>query len=134
MAQALTNAVERPEWLEDERFKTPALRDRHANERLELTQSALLTQPAEHWLAVLEAAGVPCAPVLTRREMIEHPQVQANGIIEALEHPHAGAIRQARYPARFEQHPLSHQRPAPLLDEHQGEILAELAQLEDSFG
>ena len=65
--------------LEDERFKTPALRDQHANERLQLIQEALLERPAAEWLVILDEAGVPCAPVLTRGEMIGHPQVVASG-------------------------------------------------------
>ena len=68
----LCHAVGHPEWLDDERFKTPAGRDRYADERLELIQQALLTRTAEEWLELLEAAGVPCAPVLTRAEMIRH--------------------------------------------------------------
>ena len=43
--------------LEDERFKTPALRDQHANERLQLIQEALLERPAAEWWGILEEAG-----------------------------------------------------------------------------
>ncbi len=67
----------REHLLEDERFNTPAKRDANADERLNLIQEALLERPAAEWLKILDDAGVPCAPVLTRREMIDHPQVQA---------------------------------------------------------
>ncbi len=54
---ALTRALDRPEWLEDERFLTPALRQRHINERLAMTQAVLRTRTAEEWLVRLTEAG-----------------------------------------------------------------------------
>ncbi len=98
---ALTRALDRPEWLDDPRFKTPALRQKHINERLAMTQEVLLTRPAAEWLERLTAEGVPCAPVLTRTRMIQHPQVVANGIVVETDHPGAGRLRQARPAARF---------------------------------
>jgi len=83
---ALTRALERPEWLEDPRFVSPALRQKHINERLAMTQEVLLTRPAAEWLERLTAEGVPCAPVLTRSRMIQHPQVVANGIVVETDH------------------------------------------------
>ena len=122
---ALCPAVGHPEWLEDERFSTPALRDKNANLRLEMTQEALLTNTAEVWLEVLDDAGVPCAPVLKRSEMIEHPVVKASHLIIETEHPIAGKLRQTRAAARFSKSQLEHRHGAPLLGEHNNEILTE---------
>lgn len=122
----LCAAVDKPEWLVDERFKTPAGRDRFANERLELIQNALLTKSAAEWLEILEQAGVPCAPVLKRHEMIRHPQVEASEIVVEVEHEHAGTLRQARNAARFERTPTEMRHGAPHLGEHTRELLDEL--------
>ena len=124
--QGLCHAVGHPEWLDDERFKTPAGRDRNANERLEMTQQVLLTKTAEQWLQLLEDAGVPCAPVLTRSEMVGHAQVQATGIVVETEHQHAGRLRQARNAARFEATVPEIRYGAPHLGENTLELLAEL--------
>ena len=73
----------------------------------------------------LEEAGVPCAPVLTRNQVIEHPQILASEILIESEHPVAGRLRQARNAARFDRTPPEHRRGAPLLAEHTDEVLAE---------
>lgn len=122
----LCTATGHAEWLDDERFKTASLRDRNADARLQLVQSALIERTAADWLEILEKAGVPCAPVLKRMEMIHHPQVEASGIIIETEHPTAGRLRQARPAARFEGTPTEIKRGAPLLGEHTEEILTEL--------
>ena len=123
--EAFCDASSRPEWKEDERFKTPALRDKFANERLGLIQSVLLEKTAEDWLAILDEAGVPCAPVLKRREVIDHPQVIASDLINETDHPVAGKIRQTRPAARFSDTATEFRRGAPSLGEHSNEILAE---------
>jgi crotonobetainyl-CoA:carnitine CoA-transferase CaiB-like acyl-CoA transferase len=122
---SLTEALERPEWLEDERFKTPALRQRNVEMRLALTQEVLRGGTAEHWLDKLTKAGVPCAPVLTRFQVIKAPQVEALGSVIEFDHPKAGRLRQMRNAARFEGTPTSIRRGAPALGEHSAEILAE---------
>ena len=124
--QGLTEALERPEWLDDPRFTTPELRDTNIDDRLSLTQEVLLTRGTDDWMTRLEAAGVPCAPVLSRSDLPTHPQVVASETLIETEHPHAGPLRQARPAARFEGTPASLRRGAPLLGEHTDELLAEL--------
>ena len=69
---------------------------------------------------------MPCAPVLTRTEVIRHPQVEAMALIEEVEHPTGGRLRQTRNAARFSETPTTIRRGAPGLGEHTDEILAEL--------
>jgi crotonobetainyl-CoA:carnitine CoA-transferase CaiB-like acyl-CoA transferase len=126
--RALAEALDHPEWLEDARFKTPALRQRNLEERMRLTQEALMARTAAAWLERLEAAQVPCAPVLTRDEVIRHPQVAAMESLVEYDHRTAGRLRQARPAARFSKTPAGIRRGAPLLGEHTAEILAELAE------
>ena len=123
---ALTGALKRSEWLEDPRFATPELRDLNINDRLALIQSVLVTRPTAEWMRLLDEAGVPCAPVLTRRDMIHHPQVEATGIVVETDHPQAGRLRQARNAARFSVTEAEHRNGAPLLGQDSEDILREV--------
>jgi crotonobetainyl-CoA:carnitine CoA-transferase CaiB-like acyl-CoA transferase len=123
---ALTRALDKPEWLDDARFKTPALRQKNINDRLTMTQEVLRTRPAAEWLEVLTREGVPCAPVLTRSAMIRDPQVQANGIVVETEHEEAGLLRQTRPAARFSATAATIRHGGPGLGQHTEAILAEL--------
>ena len=121
----LTRALERSEWLDDDRFTSPSLRDRNIDERLGMTQEVLRTRTTQEWLERLEEAGVPCAPVLHRRDLSDHPQVQASGILVETEHPDAGRLRQARPAAEFAATPNEIRRGAPGLGQHNDEVLRE---------
>ncbi len=122
---ALARTFGRPEWLEDPRFATTELRDLNINDRLALIQSVLIGRTTGEWMEILEPAGVPCVPVLTRSEMIHHPQIEAAGIVVESDHPQAGRLRQARNAARFTATTPELRFGAPLLGEHAVEILRE---------
>ena len=121
----LCTAFEKSEWLEDPRFLTAKLRTKNINDRLALTQEVLKTNTADYWIEKLEAADVPCAPVLRRKDMIKHAQVEANETLLYSDHPGAGPLRQARPAPRFSGTPTELRRGAPGLGEHTAEVLKE---------
>jgi crotonobetainyl-CoA:carnitine CoA-transferase CaiB-like acyl-CoA transferase len=123
--EGLCHALERPEWLQDDRFKTPAGRVRYADARLELTAEVLKTRSSAEWLARLDAQQVPCAPILTRDELLTDPQVAANGMIVETIHPTAGPMRQPRPATRFCGTPAELRSFAPVLGQHTVEVLRE---------
>ncbi|ROO29439.1 CaiB/BaiF CoA transferase family protein [Salinisphaera orenii] len=123
--QALIAALDKPEWNDDPRFATPADRQDNIDARLALTQEALATDSAAHWLARLSEFGVPCAPVLTRTELIDNEQIAANAILIETEHDQAGRLRQARPAARFSAMPAADPRGAPALGADTAAVLAE---------
>ena len=123
--QAFALAVDQPGLLEDPRFKTASLREENKDERLNAMQDAIRNFTSDDVIARLEAEDVPCAPVLTRREMIRHPQIAANELIEEYDHPQSGRLRFARHPARFSVTPTSVRHPAPVLGNKTREVLSE---------
>ena len=130
---ALARAFNRPELLEDPRFKTSALRDRNVNERLSLIQDELKSRTTQEWLEILEREEVLCAPALTRNQVLKHPQIIASEVLKEYQHPVAGRVRQARVAARFEGTPPADPQGAPRLGEHNRQILAELGYSEDEI-
>lgn len=123
--KGFAEAVGQEQLMEDSRFNTPAGREENKDERTQLMQEAMRAFTTEDLIDRLESKDVPCAPVLTRTEMRQHPQVIANGIIEENKHPQAGALRQTRQPARFSETANEHRFGAPVYGAHTREILRE---------
>ena len=119
-------AVGRPELIEDPRFKNGTARVVNWDERLELMQDALRTASSAEWIERLDAEQVPCGPILSRRDLLDDPQIAANELIVESDHPVVGRVRQTRPAARFERTPAEIRRPAPTLGQHTDEVLADL--------
>lgn len=124
--EGMCRALERPQWMDDERFNTPNGRIINVKERLTITAEVLAQRTSAEWLARLDAEGVPCAPVLDRSEVFEQEQIKVNATIEEFDHPVAGRIRQPRPAARFDKTPAEIARQAPVLGQHTEEVLEEL--------
>ena len=122
-ASATSSAV--PDWIDDRRFKTPAARSQNAAERISLVGAILATGESQAWLDRLDAAEVPCAPVLRRADVMNNVQVVNNELIETFEQPTFGTMRQARPAARFDRTPSRIAGPAPRIGQHTDAILAE---------
>jgi crotonobetainyl-CoA:carnitine CoA-transferase CaiB-like acyl-CoA transferase len=131
--QGFCAAVEQPQLASDERFSTAELRSRNATERITLMGTLLKAYTSVEALARLDAADVPCAPVLRRQDILDHEQVVAMRLIEELEQPTVGRVRQPRPAARFDDTALGEARPAPCIGQHSGEILAELGFDQDAI-
>jgi crotonobetainyl-CoA:carnitine CoA-transferase CaiB-like acyl-CoA transferase len=124
--RGLCEVIGRPEWADDPRFRTPSARSANAAERLTLVGAILATGRSQDWLDRLDAADVPCAPVLRRSEVMDNVQVIANELIEQFDQPHLGTVRQPRPAARFDRTPARIAGPAPRIGEHTDAILVEL--------
>ena len=123
--RGLCDVIAQPEWVNDPRFKTPSARSLNAAERLMLVGEILAGGHSQDWLDRLDAADVPCAPVLRRSDVMENVQVINNQLIETIEQPALGLVRQPRPAARFDQTPARITGPAPRIGQHTDSILAE---------
>jgi len=79
---------------------------------------------SEACCAMLDAAGVPAAPVQTIDKVLADPQTLARGMVVEQEHPLLGQIRLPNLPFRFSGCDTSPSGPAPLLGQHNREIAA----------
>lgn len=110
----------------DPRFTTNARRVEHWRELAELLQARFEREPTEHWLRVLDAAGIPVGPVLTYDQVLTHPQTRARDMVVEVEHPRAGTVRLLGIPVKLSATPGTIRRPAPLLGQHTAEVLGQL--------
>lgn len=109
-----------PEWAEDERFARSRNRVKHRATLVPMIAEVLRGRDRAHWIAGLEAAGVPCAPVNDIGEVAASAQFEAVDIMQTL--PESG-VRVVGLPVNFDRkRPLS-ARPAPKLGEHTEEVL-----------
>jgi crotonobetainyl-CoA:carnitine CoA-transferase CaiB-like acyl-CoA transferase len=110
----------------DPRFVDNDSRVRHRAELRPLLANRLSGEPSAHWLAVLDAAQVPCGPVNDVAAAFAQPQAQFRQMQAAVQHPRLGAISQIGLPYKLSATPASIRTAPPLIGEHADEILAEL--------
>jgi crotonobetainyl-CoA:carnitine CoA-transferase CaiB-like acyl-CoA transferase len=118
----LAKTLGHPEWSSDPRYRTNADRQVNKQQLLSGIEDVLKTQPAPHWLEVLEAAGIPCAPINTLPEVLAEPQTGASGILQTIP---GHQLKIVALPLRFdgERPPLA--GPTPELGEHTKDIKRE---------
>lgn len=111
---------------DDPRFASN--RDRVANrEAMETELEAYFrAKPVAHWIEAFEGAGVPCGPILPPEQTLEHPHLQARGMIVELDHPLAGPVRSLGNPIKLSRSAATYRRAAPTLGADSDEILADL--------
>jgi crotonobetainyl-CoA:carnitine CoA-transferase CaiB-like acyl-CoA transferase len=118
--------IHAPELAKDPRFETNALRIQNNAALSEIVTQYLAKETTEHWLDLLEKAGIPAAPVLSYDEVLNNPHFLARDQVESVDHPVAGPTKLLRTPVKFSETPVSIRRPAPTLGQHTDELLAEL--------
>jgi crotonobetainyl-CoA:carnitine CoA-transferase CaiB-like acyl-CoA transferase len=79
----LADALGHSEWHGEERFATNPKRSENKAELNGLLEPIFASRPRAHWQALLDAAGVPNAPMQTAGEVIAHPQTLALGQMQA---------------------------------------------------
>lgn len=96
MAQALG----REDLLADARFDTFRRRLEHKDVLIDELAGTFRQAGTEYWLAVLEEAGVPCAPVNTIAQALHEPALLARDSLFTLEHPVLGTVQHVASPIR----------------------------------
>jgi crotonobetainyl-CoA:carnitine CoA-transferase CaiB-like acyl-CoA transferase len=124
--QGFCRATGDPELAKDERFATPEGRSVNATARINKMQEYIARHTAAEWLERLDAADVPCAPILRRSQIIHNEQVVARSLIAEIDQPMVGKVRQPKPAARFELNEAVIGGPAPRIGEHSRQVLLEL--------
>ena len=122
----LCRALDRLDWLEDERFRDRRARVAHEAVLTSLLNDIFRTRTAAEWFAFLEPSGVFCAPYYTIDQTFADPQVKHRGLRQTAAHPAAGDVALIANPIRFSETPLGAGSAPPMIGEHTAEVLAEV--------
>jgi crotonobetainyl-CoA:carnitine CoA-transferase CaiB-like acyl-CoA transferase len=124
---AFCQAVELRPLLEDDRYRTTNSRLDNRDSLIAAIESRTRQATTAHWMAVLEAAGVPCAPIQNYAEVYSDPHLLAREYFWDAPHPREAAedVRQLGSPMRFSATPARRDAAGPLLGEHSEAVLGE---------
>jgi crotonobetainyl-CoA:carnitine CoA-transferase CaiB-like acyl-CoA transferase len=114
--------VGHPEWADDPRFATNEDRVRRRDELVPLLAGSFAARSAAEWVAALEAASVPTAPIRAMDEVFSSPEGAAM-VQEVADPGRETTLRLLRNPIRFDGTELDTRLPPPLLGEHTDEVL-----------
>ena len=123
--EELCRAIGREELLNDPRFATSGHRKSHQQELSALLEDTLVGETTQHWIAVLEAAGVPSGPINDLQQVYSDPHVQAREMMVELDDEELGPLRNIGIPVKLSLTPGRIRRRAPELGEHTREVLLE---------
>jgi len=107
----------------DPRFTTNDARVKHRDALTRTLETLLRTRPAAAWLAALEPAGVPCAPINDLAQVFGDPQVRHRGMRVDVPHPSGATVPLVANPIWLSGTPPRYDLPPPLLGEHTEAIL-----------
>lgn len=118
-------AIGREDLITDPKFATNAKRLEHREELIAIIEAWLQSFPRnDDALHVLSQWRIPCAPVLDIGGALHHPQTQARGMVTEIDHPLLGKIPIVNTPFVLSETPRRIQGPAPLLGQHNADILS----------
>lgn len=123
---AFCAAVERPDWLAEAGYATIAERGRRATELIDALEALFASQPRAFWLERLRAAELLAGPIQDYAQLLDDPQVAANGYLPELPLDFGGSVRVVGNPVHYSASPTTPPARAPDLGQHTETVLLEL--------
>ena len=128
----LCEIIGEPALARDPRYASNSARVSHRDELIAHLSGMLQTRPVADWLGLLEAHGVPCAPVNRIDQVFADPQVQARGMRIELPHALGADVPLVANPLRFSATPVQYTRAPPLLGADTRALLCERLGLDEA--
>lgn len=126
------DVIDRPEWIDDPRFKSNPDRLANRDEVMRLLSEIFAEKPLDYWMPKCREAGVAAGPVRSISEALESPEVAERDMVVTVPHPTAGDIRMLGTPYKMSGTPAADPVAAPLLGQHTEEVLRDLLELDEA--
>ena len=119
--------------LSDERFHLNDNRVYYREELIPLITEKFKGLGSSEIFEKLDHAGVPCGPIHTIDQVLNHPQVKAREMLVEIEHPNVKNLKVPGFPVKLSGTPAAVSKHPPLLGEHTEEVLIELGYSTESI-
>lgn len=116
--EALAKLVDKPEWIEDERYRDDFARAAHAEELNALIGEWMTNHTRDEIYHRAQALSCPIGGISTTEDLLNSEQLRARDFFADVDHPKIGQVTFSTAPYRFSKTPWRLERPAPLLGEH----------------
>jgi formyl-CoA transferase len=128
--EPICDAIGKPEWKTDPSYTTARARQPHIVEIFETIEAWLADKTKFEAVDILRKHDIPCAPVLSMKELSEDPSLRASGTIAEVDHKVRGKYLTVGSPIKFSDMNVEI-TGSPLLGEHTEEVLSELGYSKD---
>lgn len=119
-------AIDKPEWLEDERFINNEARVENREILIDSIRQIMKNRNTSEWVEVFDHHDIPHAPVLNIEGVLNHPQIIAREMIKEVNHPSYGTFHHVGTPIRYVDAELNNNTAPPELGENTEEVLKNL--------
>ena len=128
----ICDAIGKPEWKDDPAYMTPKARQPHITAIFATIEEWLQDKTKFEAVDILRKFDIPCAPVMSMKELANDPSLRASGTIAEVQHKERGPYLTVGSPIKFSDMKVEI-TGAPLLGEHTDEVLAELGYSSDKI-
>jgi formyl-CoA transferase len=128
----ICDAIGKPEWKNDPAYMTPKARQPHITAIFATIEEWLANKTKFEAVDILRKFDIPCAPVLSMKEIANDPSLRASGTIAEVDHKERGKYLTVGSPIKFSDMKVEI-TGSPLLGEHTDEVLAELGYSKDKI-
>lgn len=128
--EKVCTVIGKPEWIEEERFKSPEARLPHLNEIFSTIESWTMTKTKFEVMDICNPLDIPVGPILSMKEIAEEPSLRNTGTVVEVDHPGRGKYLTVGNPIKLSDSPADVKR-SPLLGEHTDEILKEYCNISE---